>query len=57
MLLERFVAPLGLAILFSALMSLGYMYVHRHEADVQKNSLILFGILFVFIGIRLLLPH
>lgn len=55
--LERFVAPLGLAILFSALMSLGYMYVHRHEADVQKNSLILFGILFVFIGIRLLLPH
>lgn len=57
MLFQDLIAPLGLAMLFSALISLAYMYFHSHEPDVQKNSLILFAVLFLFTGICLLLPR
>ena len=52
-----FIAPLGLAMLFAAALSLVYLLVKRHEPNVQKDSLLLFAILFIFIGVRLLLPE
>jgi hypothetical protein len=54
--LSGFVAPLGLAMLFAAALSLVYLIVKKDEPSVQKDSLLLFAILFVFIGVRLLLP-
>jgi len=54
--LSGFVAPLGLAMLFAAALSLVYLLVKKDERTVQKDSLLLFAILFVFIGVRLLLP-
>lgn len=56
MVFQNLLAPLGLAMLFSALISLAYLIFRPDDPDVQKNSLLLFLILFVFIGIRLLLP-
>jgi hypothetical protein len=57
MLLHGFIAPLGLAMLFSASISLAYLIFRRKDPNVQTDALILFGVLFFFIGIRLLLPH
>jgi hypothetical protein len=57
MIFKNLIAPLGLAMLFSALISLAYLIFRPDDPNVQKNSLLLFLILFVFIGIRLLLPH
>jgi hypothetical protein len=54
--LSGFIAPLGLAMLFAAALSLVYLMVKKDEPSVQKDSLLLFAILFVFIGVRLLLP-
>ena len=54
--LSGFIAPLGLAMLFAAALSLVYLMVKKDEPRVQKDSLLLFAILFVFIGVRLLLP-
>ncbi len=54
---QHLIAPLGLAMLFSASIALAYLLFHKDDPRVQKDSLILFLILFVFIGIRLLLPH
>ena len=51
------VAPLGLAMLFSASIALAYLLFHGRDPRAQKDSLILFAVLFVFIGIRLLLPR
>lgn len=44
MLFAQLIIPLSLAMLFSAFISLAYMYFHAH-------------VMFVFIGIRLLLPN
>lgn len=57
MLFERLIAPLGLAMLYSALMALAYLYFRRADPNVNRDSLILFAVLFFFIGIRLLLPR
>ena len=54
--LSGFIAPLGLAMLFAAALSLMYLTVKKDDPSVQKDSLLLFAILFVFIGVRLLLP-
>ncbi len=54
--LSGFIAPLGLAMLFAAALSLVHLMVKKDEPSVQKDSLLLFAILFVFIGVRLLLP-
>ena len=54
---QHLIAPLGLAMLFSASIALAYLLFHKDDRRVQKDSLILFLILFVFIGIRLLLPQ
>ncbi len=57
MIFANLIAPLGLAMLFSASIALAYLIFRRDDPHVQKDSLVLFLILFVFIGIRLLLPH
>lgn len=54
--LSGYIAPLGLAMLFAAALSLVYLLTKKDDPDVQKDSLLLFAILFVFIGVRLLLP-
>lgn len=54
--LSGVVAPLGLAMLFSATLSLAYLLMKRDEPTVQRDSLILFSVLFVFVGVRVLLP-
>jgi len=54
--IQELIAPLGLAMLFSASISLAYLLFRRKDPNVQTDSLILFAVLFVFIGIRLLLP-
>jgi hypothetical protein len=54
---QHLVAPVGLAMLFSASISLAYLLFHKDDSNAQKDSLILFGVLFVFTGVRLLLPH
>jgi hypothetical protein len=54
---QHLVAPVGLAMLFSASISLAYLLFHKDDRNVQRDSLILFGVLFVFTGVRLLLPH
>lgn len=54
--LQNLIAPLGLAMLFSASIALAYLLFRRKDPNVQTDSLILFAILFVFIGVRLLLP-
>ena len=51
------VAPLGLAMLFCASIALAYLLFHGRDPRAQKDSLILFAVLFVFIGVRLLLPR
>lgn len=54
--LSGYIAPLGLAMLFAAALSLVYLLMKKDDPDVQKDALLLFAILFVFIGVRLLLP-
>jgi hypothetical protein len=54
---QHLVAPVGLAMLFSASISLAYLLFHKDDRNAQRDSLILFGVLFVFTGVRLLLPH
>jgi len=57
MFFQNLVTPLGLAMLFSASIALAYLLFHRNDPKAQKDSLILLLVLFVFIGIRLLLPR
>ncbi|MFN3889501.1 MAG: hypothetical protein ACK4MV_03815 [Beijerinckiaceae bacterium] len=57
MIFQDLIAPLGLAMLFSASIALAYLIFRRDDPNVQKDSLILFLILFVFIGVRMLLPN